>query len=159
MGVDPRQMARLTKGLASKSAKMRGLAAAGYGRADIARVLQTSYPFVRNVLVREEARRTTEREAARSGASGSVDAKPTKVRIGPDGRIVIPAPFREALALKEGDVVIASLDDGELRLSTLAAVARRVQAMVRKFVPEGVSLSDELIADRRKEAAREEQDG
>jgi vacuolar-type H+-ATPase subunit H len=33
----------------------------------------------------------------------------------------------------------------------------RARAIVRKYVPEGVSLVDELIADRRREA--EEEDG
>jgi hypothetical protein len=32
---------------------------------------------------------------------------------------------------------------------------RRAQEIVRKHVPEGVSLADELIAERRAEAARE----
>jgi bifunctional DNA-binding transcriptional regulator/antitoxin component of YhaV-PrlF toxin-antitoxin module len=158
MGVDPRQMAKLTKGLPSKSAKMRALAAAGYARADIARFLRTRYQFVRNVLVREDARRAKQARGASAVASAE-DLKPTKVRLGPDGRVVIPAAFRDALALKDGDVMIASLEDGEMRLATMAAVARRVQALIRKFVPEGVSLSDELIAERRQEAAREEQDG
>ncbi len=161
MGIDPRQMAKLTKGLPSKSAKMRALAAAGYERSEIARFLGTSYQFVRNVLLREEVRqaRAGTGAAATAASSDRAELKPTKVRLGPDGRVVIPAAFRDALALKDGDVMIASLEDGELRLATMAAVARRVQAIVRQFVPEGVSLSDELIAERRREAAREGQDG
>lgn len=159
MGIDPRQMARLTKGLPSKSAKMRALAAAGYARADIARFLKTKYQFVRNVLEREKAQEAKEGDRASATASDRGELQPAKVRLGPDGRVVIPAAFRDALALKDGDVMIASLEDGELRLATMAAVARRVQAIVRQFVPEGVSLSDELIAERRREAAREEQDG
>jgi len=156
MGIDPRQMARLTKGLESKSEKMRTLAAAGYARADIARFLGTKYQFVRNVLEREK------QKSAKTDAAGTPnrdDQKPTKVRLGPAGRVVIPAAFRDALAVKDGDTMIASLEDGEIRLATVAAVARRVQASVRQFVPEGVSLSDELIAERRREAAREEQNG
>jgi hypothetical protein len=35
---------------------------------------------------------------------------------------------------------------------------RRAQKLVRNFVPEGVSLVDELIAERRAEAAREARD-
>ena len=31
----------------------------------------------------------------------------------------------------------------------------RARALLRKYIPEGVKLSDELIADRRAEAARE----
>jgi hypothetical protein len=32
---------------------------------------------------------------------------------------------------------------------------RRARALLRKYIPEGVNLSDELIAERRAEAARE----
>jgi hypothetical protein len=35
----------------------------------------------------------------------------------------------------------------------------RAQALVRQFVPEGVSLVDELLEDRRREVEQERQDG
>ncbi len=38
----------------------------------------------------------------------------------------------------------------------MAETVRRIQAEVRKFVPPGVSLVDELIADRRREAEQED---
>ena len=81
-----------------------------------------------------------------------------KTRLGPDGRVVLPAPFRDALALKEGDVLFASLEDGEIHLLTPKAAMRRAQAIVRRFVPAGVSLVDELIEDRRREVERESQE-
>lgn len=71
------------------------------------------------------------------------------------GRVVIPAEIRQALGIKEGDLVYWDLVDGEARLSTRAARLRRAQALVRRHVPEGVSLSDELIAERRTEAAHD----
>jgi hypothetical protein len=40
-------------------------------------------------------------------------------------------------------------EKGEIRISTVAQRMRRAQELVRKYVPEGVSLSDELIANRR----------
>ena len=82
-----------------------------------------------------------------------------KTRLGPDGRIVLPAPFREALGLKESDVLFARLENGEIHLLTPKAAMRRAQAIVRRFVPEGVSLVDELIEDRRREVEREFEDG
>jgi AbrB family looped-hinge helix DNA binding protein len=82
-----------------------------------------------------------------------------KVRMGPDGRVVIPASFREALKLGEGDTLFARVEDGEIHLLTARAVMRRVSSMVREFVPEGVSLVDELIEDRRREAQREKESG
>jgi len=77
------------------------------------------------------------------------------VRIAPGGRVVIPAEFRKALGLAVGDDVVIEIKDGELRLRSLREAVRRAQEIVRKHVPEGVSLADELIAERRAEAARE----
>jgi AbrB family looped-hinge helix DNA binding protein len=78
------------------------------------------------------------------------------VRIAPGGRVVIPADFRKALGVDVGDDLVVELVDGELRLRSLDAAIARVQEIVRKYVPEGVSLADELIRERREEAAREE---
>jgi AbrB family looped-hinge helix DNA binding protein len=78
-----------------------------------------------------------------------------RTRLNENGRIVIPAAMRAALGLQSGDEVILIIDDGELRLTTAARRIERAQRLVRKHVPKGVSLSAELIADRRREAARE----
>jgi len=83
------------------------------------------------------------------------DMPSVKVRLGPDGRVVVPAGIREALGLKEGDVLFARLEGGEIKLLTPQAAMRRAQAIVRQFVPDNVSLVDELLAERRREAARE----
>jgi hypothetical protein len=45
--------------------------------------------------------------------------------------------------------------DGELHVRPLRDAVARVQARLRQFVPADVSLSDELIADRRAAADRE----
>ena len=78
-----------------------------------------------------------------------------KTRIGEGGRIVIPAEYRRALGLNVGDPVVMRLEDGELRLSSRREAIKRAQRILRQFVPEGRSLSDELIAERRREAALE----
>jgi bifunctional DNA-binding transcriptional regulator/antitoxin component of YhaV-PrlF toxin-antitoxin module len=77
------------------------------------------------------------------------------VRIAPGGRVVVPAEFRKALGVKIGDDMVMELTNGELRLRSFDAALKRVQEIVRKYVPEGVSLADELIRERREEAARE----
>jgi AbrB family looped-hinge helix DNA binding protein len=156
MAREPQRMLKLTDGLPSKSEKMRVLAKAGYGRKAIAEFLGTRYQFVRNVLVQDEARQA--KNAAAKTAMGESELPPAKLRLGPDGRVVIPAAFREALGLGEGDVLVATIEDGELNLLTRRAAVRRAQAIVRQFVPGGVSLVDELIADRRREVEREQQD-
>jgi AbrB family looped-hinge helix DNA binding protein len=78
-----------------------------------------------------------------------------KTRITEGGRIVIPAEYRNALGLQVGDEVMLTLDDGELRILTIEASIRRAQEIVSRYVPEGRSIVDEFIAERRAEAARE----
>jgi AbrB family looped-hinge helix DNA binding protein len=81
--------------------------------------------------------------------------KPKRVTVGPGGRMVIPAEFRKSLGVRTGDQVVVDLRDGDLRVRSLDAVIQRAQARVRQYVPDHVSLVDELIEDRRAEAARE----
>jgi AbrB family looped-hinge helix DNA binding protein len=78
-----------------------------------------------------------------------------RVRVGEKGRLVIPAAMREALGIKPGDGLHLRIVDHELRIATLRARIRRAQDRVRQFIPEGVSLADELSAERR-EAAKHE---
>ena len=77
------------------------------------------------------------------------------IKLGPDGGVVIPEAYREALGAREGDELIVRLENGALHLTTRDNVIRRAQALVRQHVPEGTSLADELIARRRKEATQE----
>jgi AbrB family looped-hinge helix DNA binding protein len=84
--------------------------------------------------------------------------KPKRVRIGPGGRMVIPAEFRKSLGVRTGEQVVVDLKDGDLRVRSLDTVIERAQALVRQYVPDSVSLADELIEDRRAEAAREVED-
>ena len=81
--------------------------------------------------------------------------KEARLKINDNGRIVIPAPFRKALGINAGDLVILSIEEDELRITTLKHRIERAQRHVRKYVKPGVSLVDELIADRRAEAKRE----
>jgi AbrB family looped-hinge helix DNA binding protein len=81
-----------------------------------------------------------------------------RARIGSGGRLVIPAEIRRELGLEEGEPVVMRVVDGELRLWSLSEGIRRAQAIVRRYVPPGVSLADELIAERRAENAREEEE-
>lgn len=151
------QMQKLTEGLPSKSEKMRALAKAGYSRGEISRFLGTSYQFVRNVLVREEARSSDPKlpQAADAPSVGGVEPETNKVRLGPAGQIAIPASILKTLGLSAGETLIAVVEDGEIRLMTIPTAVRKAQAIVRQYVPAGVSLVDELLEDRRREAERE----
>jgi bifunctional DNA-binding transcriptional regulator/antitoxin component of YhaV-PrlF toxin-antitoxin module len=72
-----------------------------------------------------------------------------------DGRIIIPAQALAELGVRTHDRVSATVVDGDVVVDTLDAVIKRMQAEFRRHIPEGVSLVDELIAERRAEAARE----
>jgi AbrB family looped-hinge helix DNA binding protein len=76
-----------------------------------------------------------------------------QMKMSDGGRVVMPAEIRQALGLKEGDAVLWSLVDGEARVTSRAQRIRQAQALVRQHVPAGLSLVDELIAERRQEAA------
>jgi AbrB family looped-hinge helix DNA binding protein len=82
-------------------------------------------------------------------------APKARMRINPNGRVVIPASFQKRLGMRVGDEVILRIEDDELRITTLKRNIERAQRLVRKHVKRGVSLVDELIAERR-EAARNE---
>ncbi len=79
----------------------------------------------------------------------------TKTRLGENGRLVIPAPYRKALGLQTGDEVVLRLVDGELRVMSRRAAIKQVQDLIRSRGGEGRLLSEELLAERRAEAARE----
>jgi AbrB family looped-hinge helix DNA binding protein len=79
----------------------------------------------------------------------------TRMRVNENGRVVIPASFRERLGIRVGDEVVLWIQDDELRISTLKHNIERAQRLVRKHVKAGTSLVDELIAER-SEAARNE---
>jgi AbrB family looped-hinge helix DNA binding protein len=85
-------------------------------------------------------------------------AKPTetRLRVNENGRVVIPAEFRKALGIHAGDEVILSWKDDEIRITTMKRRIERAQRHVRKYVKPGVSLVDEMIADRRREAGEDE---
>lgn len=78
-----------------------------------------------------------------------------RVRFDSQGRALIPKAFREAIGVKGGGEVVAWLEDGRLVLEPRAALLERLQA--RYLDVEG-SMAEELIRERREEAAREEQE-
>lgn len=78
----------------------------------------------------------------------------TRVTLGTQGRIVIPAGIRRHLQLKPGDELIARVENEGLILEKRSAVINRLRDRFA-VVPEGRDLTDELIAERRAEAKRE----
>jgi len=75
--------------------------------------------------------------------------------LGQGGRVVILTEYRRKTSLEAGNEVIMHLDEDGLHLYTPAQAMARAQALVRRYIPEGRSLSDELVSKRREEATRE----
>lgn len=79
-----------------------------------------------------------------------------RIKVGSNGRFVIPSEYRKALGASEGDELLVRFAEGEMRISTAEAAIKRAQALVRRYVPKDTSLVAELIQDRRNAAADEE---
>ena len=78
-----------------------------------------------------------------------------RARVDASGRIVIPAESRLRKQVKEGDMLVVEEDDSGVRIMTLDDAIHAAQEYFQKVIPKGVSLVDELIEERRQEAARE----
>jgi len=80
-----------------------------------------------------------------------------EVVVGDRGRLVLPSEIRAALGLEPGDRLLLSTDaEGSLRLRPYRAVANQGLGLLADLAPGGDSMVDELIAERRAEARREE---
>lgn len=79
----------------------------------------------------------------------------TKLRVADGGRIVIPADVREQLGFRVGTEVVLTVEEDHATLMNAKAARKRAQERVRRYVPADVSLSEELLAERRKEAERD----
>jgi AbrB family looped-hinge helix DNA binding protein len=80
-----------------------------------------------------------------------------QIVVGDRGRVVLPADVRSALGLKTGSRMLLSTEgDGSLRLRPYRSVADQGRGMLAGLAPEGESMVDELLAERRREAAIED---
>jgi hypothetical protein len=68
---------------------------------------------------------------------------------------MLPSWWRQNHIGPQTELCAFVTESGALALETRAQGITRAQQLVRKYIPEGVSLVDELITDRREEAARE----
>lgn len=75
------------------------------------------------------------------------------------GRVRIPAGIRKRLGMKPGDTVtIKEAPSGRIVIEPALALLREGQQYFRSIAPASVLWSEELIAERRKEARRELED-
>ncbi len=78
------------------------------------------------------------------------------VRVVEGGKIVIPAALRRKYGFEVGQTLV--VDDANadgVTIRTLDDAVARAQAIMATVAPASRLLSDELIADRREEAARD----
>jgi AbrB family looped-hinge helix DNA binding protein len=78
-----------------------------------------------------------------------------RATVNESGRVVLPKELREAMGIQPGDVLFFSSDGRTTRLETQKQRIRRAQEYIRSIVPAGVSMVDELIAERREEFRKE----
>lgn len=160
------EAARIVASSATVSDKIRALDAAGFPRAEIARLLDKRYQHVRNVLEGDKVGRgqTLQPGVAEEPATfehgvpnaGLPVDMPIRLEVGPGGRVHLPARVLEALGVREGSTIVSHLEGDSLRMISSRQAARRFKASFQAFAPKGgPSLADELIADRRREAERE----
>lgn len=77
-----------------------------------------------------------------------------EVQIGAQGRLVIPAALRKALKLETGDRLIARQVGDSLVLERRETIEKRLRERFR-HIPNDIDLAEELIKERRAEAAAE----
>lgn len=79
------------------------------------------------------------------------------VRLSEGGRILIPARFRKALCLKDGDMLVLEVDGDSLRIKTRAASIAHAIKLAAPYM-NGSSMAEELLAERRAESRSEADD-
>lgn len=78
------------------------------------------------------------------------------ITVGERGRLVLPSAVRRALGLKPGThMLLSTEEDGSLRLRPYRTVAEQNRGLLRDLP--GGSMVEELISQRRIEAAQEEE--
>ena len=80
------------------------------------------------------------------------------VKVERNGKILLPVKIRRMLEVKEGESdLFLKVDEAKrsVTIETRNHALARIRARLAKYIPEGTMLSEELLADRRGEAARD----
>jgi hypothetical protein len=146
-------MRRLTRSLPTKADKIRTLGRAGVNPADIGRFLGIRYQQAYNVLKRSGISPSAGgvRDAERATASA-----PARAVLDETGRILLPARILESWSAVPGEELLVRLEGDELRVLTRSAGLRLAREVLRKYPRGDKSMADELIAERRRDAERDD---
>ena len=75
-----------------------------------------------------------------------------KTHLDRQGRVLIPAPVRKRMKIKEGDTLYLLEENNALALRSTEKIVQEAQALAKKYIKTTRSLSDDLIRTRRREA-------
>jgi AbrB family looped-hinge helix DNA binding protein len=89
------------------------------------------------------------------GTTENQTVRQIRARVAEAGRVVIPAELRKELGIEEGQDIVFARDGNSIRIIPLREAIREVQDYFASLAPPDVLLSEEVIAERRQEAAKE----
>jgi bifunctional DNA-binding transcriptional regulator/antitoxin component of YhaV-PrlF toxin-antitoxin module len=78
-----------------------------------------------------------------------------RLQLNEDGSVMLPAAVRKALGIAKGDEILLVQGAGGFLMTTRRRRIEEAQRHMRRYVKPGVSVVDELIAERREDAKRE----
>ena len=81
-----------------------------------------------------------------------------RTKVGPDGRVMIPAALRKELGLTAGDELVVSRDQDGIHLRTRPIALERARRLVARYIPADADLVAELRIARRTDAMRDAED-
>lgn len=90
-------------------------------------------------------------------AGNAAETPSADLTVNEQGRVTIPAQIRRAAGIEPGAPLVVYVEDGRVVLETREQLAARLRRDVAAAWTGQGSVVDELIADRRAEAAHEDQ--
>jgi bifunctional DNA-binding transcriptional regulator/antitoxin component of YhaV-PrlF toxin-antitoxin module len=117
--------------------------------------------YLQKMAEKETMENNTDHDGMAEAPSVSFDYQTTEpqrwtLRVGKDGRLVIPAAARALMELGKDGQVSAILENGTLRILSPITAWRRIDEIMKPFRDPTRSFVDEFIAEKRAEQARED---
>jgi AbrB family looped-hinge helix DNA binding protein len=78
-----------------------------------------------------------------------------RARVKDAGRVVIPAELRREFGIEDGEEILFSRDEHGIRITPVRRAVKEAQDFFSRLADPSVSLSDELLRDRRAEEERD----
>ena len=79
-----------------------------------------------------------------------------RVTVGENGRLVLPARFRQALGLSGAGQVVLTLEGDAVRVTSVRRRLMEARDRLRRFVPARQGMVDALLKERQAEEAQED---